>query len=134
MAAPVDRVDVAEAARILSCPQEQVAVLLGTYGLTDTSSLSRVDVEAVALSRWRRRHALGPDSYWVTRPQACEILGVNRARVGQLVAAGLIPFERARTPGRQLVFRRAQLEVVARARTARWRRPRGGPVTMEDAE
>jgi excisionase family DNA binding protein len=54
--------------------------------------LSRAEVEQLALRRWNPRKA-GPDSYWLGTKEAAELLGVNRARVRQLVAAGLLPFE-----------------------------------------
>jgi hypothetical protein len=50
--------------------------------------------------------------------EAAQILGVNRARVRQLVATGLLPFKQ--TP-HGYTFRREQLLVVAPARTARFR-------------
>lgn len=116
-------IGVAEAARILACEPASVRDLLYDHGHPRTGPLVRSDVEAVALARWRRTHAHGDDTYWVTRAQARQILGVNPARVGQLVHAGLIPFERAGTARRQILFRREQLEVVARARRLRRTKP-----------
>jgi hypothetical protein len=118
-AAP-DVVDVAVAARILSCAPDEVAGLLAKRDWPNGRKWTRTGVEEVALSRWRLAHSRGPDSYWVTRAQACSILGVNRSRVGQLVEAGLVPYERARTVRRQIVFRREQLQVVAHARRTRY--------------
>ena len=81
--------------------------------------LTRAAIEDVALSRWRRVHSRWANSYWVTRAQTSALLGANRARVGQLDDAGLVPYERAQTVRRQIVLRRDQLEVVARARQTR---------------
>jgi excisionase family DNA binding protein len=79
--------------------------------------LSRVEVEALASRRWNPRTA-APDSYWLGTKEAAQQLGVNRARVRQRVAAGLLPFER--TP-HGYAFRREQLLTVANARRARFR-------------
>jgi excisionase family DNA binding protein len=78
--------------------------------------LSRAEVEALALRRWNPRTA-APDSYWLGTKEAAELLAVNRARVRQLVVAGLLPFER--TP-HGYAFRREQLLTVADARRARF--------------
>ena len=56
--------------------------------------------------------------------EAAELLGVNRARVRQLVAAGLLPFEQ--TP-HGYAFRREQLLTVANARRARFHAYNLGP-------
>ena len=122
-AAPPDVIGAREAARVLSCTPDEVAGVLDGHGWPKDQELTRSGVEEVALSRWRLAHSRGPDSYWVTRAQACTILGVNRARVGQLVDAGLVPHERARTVRRQIVFRRDQLQVVAHARRTRYPTP-----------
>jgi len=114
-----DPIPVDEAARILACDEPAVPRLLRKHGWIDGEPLTHGDVEEVALTRWRLAHSRWPNSYWVTRDQAAAILGVNRARVGQLVGAGLVPYERARTVRRQIVFRRDQLTVVARARLLR---------------
>jgi hypothetical protein len=49
--------------------------------------LSRAEVKALALRRWNPRKA-SPNSYWLGTKEAAQLLGVNRARVRQLVAAG----------------------------------------------
>lgn len=116
-----DEITVAEAARILSCDEAAVPRLLRRHGLLH-EPLTRNGIEELSLRRWRRAHSRWPNSYWGTRDQAAAILGVNRARVGQLVKAGLVPYERStRTSRGHRVFRRDQLTVVANAR--RFRRP-----------
>ncbi len=57
-------------------------------------------------------------SYWVGAKGAAAILGINVARLNQLVANGRIPYER-HADGRR-VYRREQLLTVANAREARW--------------
>ena len=57
--------------------------------------LSRREVEQLAVARYDRNHPPGPDSYWVTRPEAARILDVNRARVWQLAQRGFLPSESA---------------------------------------
>jgi hypothetical protein len=121
-----DVLDTDEAARILACAPSEVRGLRAGHRWPESASLTRSAVEELTLARWRLAHSREPGSYWVPNVQAAGILGVNRARVGQLVATGLIPFARARTARRQIVFRRDQLEVVARARWAR--RPGESPV------
>jgi excisionase family DNA binding protein len=68
------------------------------------------------LRRWNPRTA-EPDSYWLGTKEAAQLLGVNRARVRQLVAAGLSPFEQT---AHGYAFRRKQLLTVANARRARF--------------
>ncbi|MGH3501400.1 MAG: helix-turn-helix domain-containing protein [Nocardioidaceae bacterium] len=71
---------------------------------------------AVALERWARRsHISG--GYWATSTEAAHILGVNRSRIGQLVAIGRLP--ELRTPTRRRLYRRAQIEDIANARNLR---------------
>ena len=82
--------------------------------------LSRTDVESLALRRWSARKT-APDSYWVTTAQAAPMLGVIPTRVRQLANAELLPFEVG--PGDQRLYRRAQVEVIARARRARFGPP-----------
>lgn len=121
MDAPPDPVTAEQSARILACDERRLPRLLRPHGWADGLPTSRRQVEELALTRWKLAHSRSPNSYWVTRDQAAAILSVNRARVGQLVEAGLIPYERARTVRSQIVFRPDQLTVVARAR--RLRRP-----------
>jgi excisionase family DNA binding protein len=73
-------------------------------------------VEQFALRRWNLRTA-DTDAAWLGTKEAAQLLGVNRARVRQLVAAGLLPFEL--TPD-GYAFRREQLLTVANARRARF--------------
>ena len=79
--------------------------------------LSRREVEQLAVARYDRNHPPGPDSYWVTRPEAARILDVNRARVWQLAQRGFLPSESA--PDGTRLYRRAQLQVIANARLSR---------------
>lgn len=92
-----DEITVAEAARILSCDEAAVPRLLRRHDLLH-EPLTRNGIEELSLRRWRRAHSRWPNSYWGTRDQAAAILGVNRARVGQLVKAGLVPYERTPAP------------------------------------
>jgi excisionase family DNA binding protein len=78
--------------------------------------LSRSEVELLALRRWNPRTA-ATNFYWLGTKEAAQLLGVNRARVRQLVAAGMLPFEQ--TP-HGYAFRREQLLTVANARRARF--------------
>ena len=82
--------------------------------------LSRADVEALALQTYKHwRHEEDGDSYWVTGRRAADVLGVNVARLNQLVAKGFLPFE-VHVDGTRM-YRREQLMTVANAREARWR-------------
>lgn len=77
------------------------------------STLSRADVERLALAQWaRRRHT--PGGYWATTTEVAAMLGTTSGWVRQLAAQGLLPAERVR--GRWWLFRRAQIEVLVRAR------------------
>jgi excisionase family DNA binding protein len=121
MATPVDGVTWANAAGILGVGLRTVGKLVARGELTrgprwQYRQLSRVEVEALALRRWNPRTA-SPDSYWLGTKEAAELLGVNRARVRQLVAAGLLPFEQS---PHGYAFRREQLLTVANARRARF--------------
>ncbi len=81
--------------------------------------MSRADAEAFALRLRSSRVPLDRDtSYWVGATQAARILGVNVARLNQLVAKGFVPFE-VHADGRR-IYRREQLLTVANAREARW--------------
>ncbi len=83
-------------------------------------TLSRADVEALALQVYEHRsHRNDAESFWVTSQRAADILGVNIARLNQLVAKGFLPFE-VHADGTRM-YRREQLSVVANAREARWR-------------
>lgn len=91
--------------------------------------LSREVVEAIALTRWTKRHHK-PGGYWATATEVAEILDVNRSRIGQLVAIGRLP--ELRTPTRRRLYRRAQIEVIANARrVARVRSGRSGETSPE---
>lgn len=122
---PVDPVTYSEAAHILGVTPSTVRrhVLAGRLTAHRKPykhrTLSRAEVEGLAKQTYRyRRHIYDPESYWVTNERAAAILGVNRARLNQLAASDLIPFElhASGTP----LYRRRQLEVVANAREARW--------------
>jgi excisionase family DNA binding protein len=121
MPEPGDAIAWREAGAILGVGMRQVGKLVAKGQLSrgprwQHRQLSRVEVEALALRRWNPRTA-GPNSYWLGTREAAELLGVYRARVRQLVAAGLLPFEQ--TP-RGYAFRREQLLTVANARRARF--------------
>ncbi len=122
---PIDSLTYSEAAAILGCNPSTVrryplAGRLPTGERHRHRTLARADVEALALAVYdHRRHRNDPESYWVTSQRAADILGVNVARLNQLVAKGFLPFE-VHADGTRM-FRRDQLAVVANAREARWR-------------
>jgi predicted site-specific integrase-resolvase len=58
------------------------------------------------------------EAHWIGTRSAAQILGVSVRRVRQLAALGLLPAMHD-TRG-NLRFRRAQVEVIANARDARW--------------
>jgi excisionase family DNA binding protein len=112
-----------EAAAILGVTTSTVTRLVQAGRLTrhrkryKHAALSRLDVEALAAqtcSWYRAAAANDSDSYWVTGQRAAGVLGVNRARLGQLADAGRLPFLAHRDGTR--LFRRHQLEVIANAR------------------
>ncbi len=121
---PVDAVSYAEAADILGCTRSTVRahVIAGRSTSGEPGKepmLSRADVEALALRTYRHtRFKDDPKSYWVTGRRAADALGVNVARLNQLVAKGFLPFE-VHADGTRM-YRREQLMTVANARAARW--------------
>lgn len=122
---PIDALTFGEAAHVLGCSASTVRrhVLAGRLPTGEPHrhrTLSRADVEALALQVYEhRRHRNDAQSYWVTGQRAADILGVNIARLKQLVAKGFLPFE-VHADGTRL-YRREQLAIVANARDARWR-------------
>ena len=115
-------VDRAEAARILATGVWTVDRMIRRGELTParryaTAQLPREQVEHVALTTRPARY-LAAGGYWVTRAGAAGILGVSGRRVGQLADADRLPYV-VHSSGQRL-FRRAQLEVVGRARRVRF--------------
>ena len=109
----------AEAAEILGISTQSVYRLVNQGRLAKQTpgqvrGLDRDVVERLSLERVRRRSSDHP--YWATTPEVAAILGVNRARVRQLVLKGFLPVVEH---NRRYYFRRAQVEVVANARDAR---------------
>jgi len=87
--------------------------------------VSSADAEALALRLPSSRLAFDPDtSYWLGATAAAAILGVNVARLNQLVASGRVPFE-VHADGHR-IYRREQLLTVANARAARCGASAGG--------
>jgi len=127
---PVHPVTYAEAAHILGVDPSTVRrhVLAGRLTQSEDGRhrmLSRADVEAQALRTYLHwRHKNESESYWVTGRRAADVLGVNVARLNQLVAKGFLPYE-VHADGTRM-NRREQLATVANAREARWhyRQPR----------
>jgi hypothetical protein len=120
---PVDPVTLREAAVILGCSASAVRRVLADVEGTSLRRgvLSRSLVEAVAAEVYPWwRHVHDPASYWVTGGDAAAVLGVNRARVGQLAESGRVPLVRHRD--RTRLYRRAQLQTIATARAVRWGR------------
>jgi len=115
-----------EAASILGCSKSAarrriLAAGISSAGRYEHRSLSRATVEQLALTLYRWRDHLGElDAYWITGQRAADVLGVNVARLNALAVKGFIPHE-THADGTRL-YRREQLEVVARARAARWYR------------
>lgn len=81
-------------------------------------------VEEAARTYYRLEdHREDDTSYWVDTVQAAAILEVSANRVRQLCGRGRIPFLVHAGERRRWMMRRAQIEVVAHARTLR----RNGP-------
>jgi excisionase family DNA binding protein len=91
---------------------------------TATPQRAGLDLEGVeqsALDSWR-----GPrDPYWVTIAEAAAVLGVSGRRVRQLVAKDFLP---AVQHHGSWLYRRRQVEVIARARSLR-HHPHDSPST-----
>jgi len=122
---PADGITLDEAAHILGCSRRTVVRHIDSGRLPAAGSkyqrrrVSRADAEQLALRLpSSRSHFDLETSYWVTATAAAAIVGVNVSRLNQLVAAGRLPYE-THADGIRM-FRRAQLEVVANARDARW--------------
>lgn len=123
MASPVDAVTYDEAAHILGMTvADAVAILRSTRLLGRVpaahSILERAEVELLATEtfHWKTAAESGDEAtYWVTGQRAADLLGVNRARLGQLADAGRLPFVRHQDGTR--LYRRHQLEVIANARS-----------------
>ena len=118
---PPDGITYAEAARILGVSTHTVARMVAEARLPSHAGsyhrrLSRAEVEAVALARWKRRPGT-VSLYWADTGEAARVLGVSPGRVRQLADAGRMPCVRA--PSGERLFRREQLEVVANARLSR---------------
>lgn len=118
---PIDGITYAEAQVILNRSISWIAerVLDGTLSRGPRykkATLSRAEVEQLAVRLWRpRRHV--PNGYWCTRNEAATILGISPAWVSQLAKTGRLPVLRPQV--RNLLLRRAQIEVIARTWTAR---------------
>jgi hypothetical protein len=121
MHTPGDAITWREAASILGVGMRRVGALVANGELSRGPrwahrQLSRAEVEALALRRWKPR-TVARGAYWLGTKDAAQVPGVNRARVRQLVAAGLLPYETTR---HGYAFRRDQLLTVANARRARF--------------
>lgn len=109
-----DAITQSEAANILGAPMSTAKSLI-RHGVLHRfpgqfPSLSKTEVE----ERLRNPQP----SEWVTGTEAGQILGLSKTRVWQLALKDLLPFEYA-TSGRRR-YRRAQIEVISRARQIRW--------------
>jgi predicted site-specific integrase-resolvase len=119
MLQPVDPVTLEEAGRILGCTPTTVERHIRAGRLTrhgeryQRRALSRAEVEALAveLYRWTRNEPPNPWSYFVTGKRAADVLGVSRARLGQLAHADRIPY--VQHPSGRRLYRQAQLEVMS---------------------
>ena len=103
-----------EAARILGVKYGTVSRLIDAGILHRVPgqhpSLSRAEVEGQADHPHR--------SEWITGTEAASILGISKTRVWQLALKDLLPWEFADNGRRR--YRRAQIEVISRARQLRW--------------
>lgn len=113
-----------EAAHSLGCTSAEVRRLLATGRLQRTGdrrgAVSPAEAEALAAEVYRWTGAArerDPSSYWVTGQVAADVLGVNRARLGNSPTRDGSPFVRHRDGTR--LYRRDQLEVIANARAAK---------------
>lgn len=109
-----DAISRPEAANILGVPMSVVKILI-RQGV-----LHRVPGQFPSLSKAQvEERARNPQSSeWVTGTEAAHILGLSTTRVWQLALKDRLPFEYA-TSGRRR-YRRAQIEVISRARQIRW--------------
>ena len=103
-----------EAAEMLGMSVKQIPKLIRD-GLLD-----RVEGQFPSLSRTQvEEQARNPRlTKWVNVTEAAQILGVSKTRVGQISNKDLLPFEITASGRRR--FRRTQIEVISRARQARW--------------
>lgn len=103
-----------EAAEMLGTSVVQIPKLIRD-GLLD-----RVKGQYPTLSRAQvEEQARNPrETEWVTVTVAAQILGLSKTRVGQLSNQGFLPFDITASGRRR--FRRAQIEVISRARQIRW--------------
>lgn len=109
-----DAITQSEAAKILGVPISTVERLI-RHGI-----LHRVAGQFPSMSKTEvEEHARNPQpSEWVTGTEAAHILGLSKTRVWQLALKDLLPFEYAASGRRR--YRRAQIEVISRARQIRW--------------
>lgn len=119
---PVDGIDYAEARRILNRSTSYIGDRIRDGTLSrgprhKQSTLSRAEVECLALKHWRPRRRV-PGGYWCTRGEAAGMLGVSSSWVSQLAAQDRLPVVYPETT-RHLLFRRSQIEVIAKTWTAR---------------
>jgi hypothetical protein len=97
-----------------SVPRRMLAGRLSLGDPYNHRVLSRDEVEALATEVYAWRSRLQEDgSYWVTRQTAAQVLGVSRARLGQLAARDRLPYL-VHQDGTRL-YRRAQLQVMSRS-------------------
>ena len=103
-----------EAAEMLGVSVTQIPKLIRD-GLLD-----RVEGQFPSLSRTQvEEQAPNPRlTEWVNVTEAAHILGLSKTRVGQISNKDLLPFEITASGRRR--FRRAQIEVISRARQVRW--------------
>ena len=103
-----------EAAEMLGVSVTQIPKLIRD-GLLD-----RVEGQFPSLARTQvEEQARNPRlAEWVNVTEAAQILGLSKTRVGQISNKDLLPFEITASGRRR--FRRAQIEVISRARQVRW--------------
>jgi excisionase family DNA binding protein len=121
---PSAHVSLDEAAHILTMSKRTLIGLMDSGELPTVRGrgrqgrLLRDDVETYAVAHFTTRRYSRPDSYFVTPAGAAELLSISRPRVLQLGSKGVIPFLVCPRNGFRL-YRRHQIEVIAKSRLAR---------------
>lgn len=122
MIEPWDEITYAEARAIVNreaswLRQRAASGKLSRVGRTSDVRLSRLEVEALALARWKaNRHQQG--GYWCTVTEAAAILRCTHGLIYKLVKKDKLPA--LPTGSGHRLFRRTQVEVIANARRVRW--------------
>ncbi len=114
-----DTVGLAQASRILGCPEPTIRrlILIGALPSAQrqddgSEAFDRAAVEQLATEVYPwRRHLDDRESYWVTGQQAADALEISRARLSQLAVANRLTFKRHQDGTR--LYRRDDIEAGA---------------------